>query len=381
MSEEEAAPGQRAVVPALALLSALAVGAVFIVFTNPDALHAWARFFNDPWRAISRSFSIVARSYAALFMGAVGSPRAVSETLTLAVPLSLAGLSVAFAFRGGLFNIGAAGQVLIGTAFAGFVGFTFDLPAPIHLPLALLAGFVGGALWAGLAGVLKATRGAHEVITTIMLNFIALRLVDWLLTTAAFLPEGHVNPVSKEVLGSARLPRFTDGLRVNVGIFVALAVVIAIWWLMERSTFGFQVKAMGLNPDAARYAGMRTGLLIITTMALAGGLAGLAGATVVLGITPFLTGGLTATGYDAIAVAILGKSHPIGVPFAALFFAGLQAGSLNMQAQTATPSDIVTIIQALIIMFVAAPELVRYIYRVRTANNDTPSFTTSWGRR
>ncbi len=367
-------------VPTLALLSALVVGALFIIFTDSDTLYAWARFFNDPGRAFSRSFNIVWDSYAALFMGAVGSPRAVSETLTLTVPLALAGLSVAFAFRGGLFNIGASGQILMGTVFAGFVGFTFDLPPVIHLPLAILAGFVGGALWAGIAGVLRATTGAHEVITTIMLNFIALRLLDWLLTTSAFLPAGRFNPVSKEVHSSARLPRFTSDLRVNAGILVAIAVVVAIWWILDRSTFGFQVKALGLNADAARYAGMRTALLIIATMALAGGLAGLAGASVVLGITPLVTGGLSATGYDAIAVALLGRSHPVGVLFAALLFGGLQAGALNMQAETATPSDIVTIIQALIIVFVAAPELVRAIYRVKAARSDTPTFTANWGK-
>ena len=367
-------------VPALALLSALIVGAVFIIFTDPEALYAWARFGNDPMRALSRSWEAVSAAYSALFLGAVGSRRAISETLTLTTPLVFAGLSVAFAFKAGLFKIGAAGQIIMGTIFAGFVGFTFDLPAPLHDALAVIAGFVGGALWAGLAGLLRATTGAHEVITTIMLNFIALRFLDWLLTTRLFLPDGRDNPVSERVADSARLPRFSEDLRVNAGILVAILAVMIVWWILQRSTLGFQVQALGFNADAARYAGMRTALLIVGAMAFAGGLSGLAGASIVLGITPLITGGLPSTGYDAIAVALLGRSNPIGVFFAALLFGGMQAGALRMQAETSTPIDIVIVIQALIIMFVAAPELVRAIYRVKADNVDTPSFTTNWGR-
>ena len=367
-------------VPALALLSALVVGGLFIIFTNPECLYAWARFSNDPARALSRSWDAVSDAYSALFMGAVGSRRAISETLTLTTPLVLAGLSVAFAFRAGLFNIGAAGQIIMGTIFAGFVGFTFDLPAPLHVALAVVAGFIGGALWAGLAGLLRATTGAHEVITTIMLNFIALRFLDWLLTTRLFLPDGRDNPVSKRVVESARLPRFSEDLRVNAGILLAILAVLIVWWILQRSTLGFQVQALGLNADAARYAGMRTAALIVGAMAIAGGLAGLAGATIVLGITPLITGGLPSTGYDAIAVALLGRSNPIGVFFAALLFGGMQAGALQMQSATSTPVDIVIVIQALIIMFVAAPELVRAIYRVKADGGDTPTFTANWGK-
>ncbi len=368
------------VVPVLALVSALAIGALFIVATNPETLSAWGGFFHDPWRAIWESISLVVRSYAAMVSGGLGSTRAVSETLTLATPLTLAGLAVAFAFRAGLFNIGAAGQILMGSVSAAYVGFGFDLPASVHLLLALLAGFVGGAVWAGLAGVLKARTGAHEVITTIMLNFVALRLLDWLLTTTAFLPANPANPVSREVRPSARLPRFSDDLRVNAGVFVAVLAVVAIWWVLDRSTFGFSVRAIGHNADASRYAGIPLGALVVLTMVVAGGLAGLSGATVVLGITPRLTGGLDSTGYEAIAVAILGRSRPVGVMFAALMFGFLRAGALNMQAETAVRSDIVAVIQALIVVFVAAPNLVRAVYRVRTARDDTPVFTANWGK-
>lgn len=368
-----------ATVTVLAIVTALVVGAFFIIATNSEALSEWGRFFSDPAGAVMGSASLVARSYWAMLVGGVGSRSALSETLTQATPLILAGLAVAFAFRGGLFNIGASGQILMGSIFAAYVGFAFELPAPVHVAAALLAGFVGGALWSGVAGTLKAFAGAHEVITTIMLNFVALGLLDWLLTTSVFLPPHPVNPVSREVHATARLPRFSDSLRVNAGILIAITAVIVLWWVIERTTFGFQVRTLGHNLSAARYSGMRIGVLIVATMMVAGGLAGLSGASVVLGVTPRLTGGLSATGYDAIAVAILGRSRPVGVLAAALLFGCMRAGALNMQAQTAVRSDIVAVIQALIVIFVAAPELIRRIYRVRTIDVDTQIFSTNWG--
>lgn len=388
-SEAGPAPGlsrlrlaaDRMKVPFLAVFSAMVVGGLLIIFTNPDCLYAWARFFNDPLRALSRSWEAVSSAYAALFMGALGSRRAISETLTLATPLILAGLAVAFAFKAGLFNIGANGQLIMGAAGAAFVALNVDLPGPLHLLVALLAAFVCGGIWAGIAGVLRATTGAHEVITTIMLNFIALRLLEYFLTTSVFLPEGQKNPVSRPIPDSARLPKFSGDLRVSFGILLALAAVAVVWWVLRRSTWGFEIQAMGLNQSAARYAGMRTALVISLAMAAAGGLAGLAGATVVLGISPVLTGGVAGSiGFDAIAVALLGRSSPVGVLGAALLFGGLQAGALRMQAETSTPVDIVTVIQALILVFVAAPELIRAIYRIKAERPDTPTFTTNWGK-
>lgn len=367
-------------VPVLAVFSALVVGGLLIMFTDEDVLYAWARFFNDPGRALSRSGSSVWDAYSALFRGALGSPAAISESLLRATPLILAGLAIAFAFKAALFNIGANGQMIIGAMFAAWIGFAWDLPGPLVLFAALLAGVLAGAVWAAIAGVLKATTGAHEVITTIMLNFIAGLLLAYALTTEAFLPAGQGNPVSKPILDQARLPRFISGERVDLGIVIAVTAVVVIWWILERSTLGFQVKAVGLNPHAARYAGMKVAMITALTMAIAGGLAGLGGAVLPLGPSGVLTAGIIGTlGFDAIAVALLGRSNPWGVLAAGLLFGGLNAGAIRMQAETQIPVDIVIVIQALIILFVAAPALVRAIYRVRTRDVAGPQFTSSWG--
>ena len=368
-------------VPALAIFSALSLGGILIILTDTDVLWAWARFFNDPMRALSRSWEAVWDAYSALFVGAFGSLSAWSETLLRATPLTLAGLAVAFAFKASLFNIGANGQMILGAIFSAYIGFTFDITGWILVPLALAAGVLGGFLWGGIAGVLKATTGAHEVITTIMLNFIAAFLLAYFLTTDTFLPSGSANPISKNMLEQARLHRFIGGERVDIGIFIAIAAVVLVWWVLEKSTLGFQVKAVGLSPDAAKYSGMKVALIIALTLAAAGGLAGLAGATVVIGATGVLTGGVIGNlGFDAIAVALLGRSNPWGVLAAAILFGGLNAGAVNMQAETQIPVDIVIVIQALIILFVAAPGLVRAIYRIKKVDTEeTQSFTSSWG--
>ncbi len=367
-------------VPVLAVFSALVVGGLLIMFTDDDVLWAWARFFNDPVRALSRSVDTVSQAYSALLRGAIGSPAAISESLLRATPLVLAGLAVAFAFKAALFNIGANGQMTIGATLGAWVGFSFDVSGPLVIVVALCAGVAGGALWGGIAGVLKATTGAHEVITTIMLNFIAGLLLAYALTTDAFLPPGQGNPVSKPILDQARLPRLIGGERVDIGILIALAAVVVIWWILDRSTLGFQVKAVGLNPHAARYAGMRVATITGVTMAISGALAGLGGATLPLGPTGSLTAGIIGTlGFDAIAVALLGRSNPWGVLGAGMLFGALNAGAVRMQAETQISFDIVIVIQALIILFVAAPALVRAIYRVRTADTEAPVFTSSWG--
>ena len=367
-------------VPTLAIFSALVIGGLVIMFTDEDVLWAWARFFNDPMRALSRSWETVWDAYSALFRGALGSPAAISETLLKATPLILGGLAVAFAFKAALFNIGANGQMIMGAVFATWVGFTVDVPGPLAIFLAMLAGVLGGAIWGGIAGTLKATTGAHEVITTIMLNFIATFFLAYVLTTNTFLPGNANNPISKRMLEQTRLPRFIDGERVDFGIFIALAAAVFVWWLLERSTFGFQVKAVGMNPNAARYSGMKVALITALTMAIAGGLSGLGGATIVIGPTGVLTAGVIGTlGFDSIAVALLGRSNPVGVVAAGLLFGGLNAGAVQMQVETQIPVDIVIVIQALIILFVAAPALVRAIYRIKADDAAEPAFTSSWG--
>lgn len=354
-----------ALIPALAVLTALLIGVVIIMLTGS-------------------SFGDAMAAYWALLQGSVGSLKAISETLTAATPLILAGLSVAIAFRAGLFNIGTEGQLLMGGMFAVWAGFTFvGLPFYVHLPLALLAGVIGGAIWGFIPGFLKAKTGAHEVITTIMLNYIALRLVDFLLKTEIFQREGRNDPVSKTVEASAQLPLLlgwiNPGLRVHLGLIVALAAAAFIHWLLFRTTTGFEFRAVGANPKAARYAGMSITKTYVLVMVIGGALAGLAGAGQVLGVldraTPGFSSGL---GFDAIAVALLGRSNPWGVVAAALLFGGLSAGGQQMQVSADVGIDLISVIQALIIIFVAAPALISAIYRLKAPVAST-QISKGWG--
>jgi general nucleoside transport system permease protein len=370
------------VIPVLALITALVVGGLVIVFSDPDTLDEWGSFFSHPLGTLEASWDVVYDSYDALWQGSLGSASSLGRTLVEATPLALAGLSVAFAFRAGLFNIGAAGQLVVGATCAGWVGFTWDLPAAIHLPLAVIAGFVGGAAWGGIAGVLKARTGAHEVITTIMLNFISYGLLDYALRSDAFQPAGRDDLISKPVADSARLPEVSFGdVTVHAGLFLALAAAVIVWWLLERSTVGFHLRSVGANPYAAHYAGMSVAAMYVLAMVVAGGLAGLAGTVNILGRPSFsLTGRYNfVIGFDAIAVALLGRANPAGVLGAAFLFGMLRAGSTSMQAATSTPVDIIVVMQALIILFVAAPALVRSIYRIKAGRGTAQTFTTGWG--
>ena len=340
-------------IPLLAVFTALVIGIIIILLTGASLSEALA-------------------AYRALLVGSVGSVKAISETLTAATPLILAGLSVAIAFRAGLFNIGGEGQMLIGGMTAVLVGFSITgLPWFVHLPLALLAGIMGGAAWGFIPGFLKAKTGAHEVIVTIMLNFIALRLVDFLLKTTLFQREGRNDPVSKTVEASAQLPQLlgwmNPALRVHLGLIVALIAAGLISWLLFRTTTGFEFRAVGANPSAARYAGMSITKVYILVMMIAGGLAGLAGTGQVLGVLDRATPGFSANiGFDGIAVALLGRSNPWGVVAAALLFGGLRAGGQNMQVSADVGIDLIAVIQALIIIFVAAPSLITALYRLKT---------------
>lgn len=341
------------VVPPLALLSALIVGAVIVMLAGVG---------------LGETLS----AYRAMLDGSVGSVRAISETLTAATPLILAGLSVALAFRAGLFNIGGEGQMLIGGMFGVLIGFSLTgLPIFIHLPLAILAGCIGGALWGLIPGLLKARTGAHEVIVTIMLNFIALRLVDYGLKTSLFQREGRSDPISKNIEASAELPQLLgwldSSLRVHLGLVVGLVAAGLIHWLLFRSTMGFEFRAVGANSTAARYAGMSISRAYILVMMLSGALAGLAGTGQVLGVLDRASPGFSAgIGFDGIAVALLGKSNPWGVVAAALLFGGLRAGGQEMQVSTGVGIDLIAVIQALIIIFVAAPAVIRALYRLKT---------------
>jgi general nucleoside transport system permease protein len=337
------------VVPVFAVIVALILGALTMLATGVD-------------------LPTIGRSYLALVEGSVGSLGAVSETLTAAAPLVLAGLGLALGFRAGLLNIGAEGQLLLGGVAAVIFGFSFPgLPFWLLMPLCLLAGALAGALYAAIAGFLKAATGAHEVITTIMLNLISYRLLDFLLRQPFVQQTGRADPISKSVPPNAALPRLLDwidvNLRVHAGVFLVLAAVVVIWWLLFRTRIGFAFRVSGENPDAARYAGIRPGITIVAAMAAAGALAGLAGANQVLGVLGRASPGFSAgIGFDAIAVALLGRSHPVGVLFAGILFGALRAGGRQMQVDAGVSIDLIGIIQALIIVFIAAPLLVRAIF-------------------
>jgi simple sugar transport system permease protein len=349
-----AAPGRTqfedlVVVPLFAVVVALVLGALTMLATGVD-------------------LPTIGRSYVALLQGSVGSLNAVSETLTAAIPLVLAGLGLALGFRTGLFNIGAEGQLLMGGLAAVIFGFTFaGLPFALLMPLSLLAGALTGALYAGIAGYLRAATGAHEVISTIMLNLISYRILDYMLSLDWVQREGRSDRVSRSVPPNAELPRLLDwldpNLRVHAGVFVMLLAVGVVHWLLFRSKLGFEFRASGANPDAARYAGIRAALIIVLAMGVAGALAGLAGANQVLGVLGRATPGFSAgLGFDAIAVALLGRSHPVGVLLAGLLFGALEAGGRQMQVDAGVSIDLIGIIQALIIVFIAAPLLVRAIF-------------------
>lgn len=376
--------------PILAMFSALTIGAIIIAFADVDRFALW---FSEPGAAFSESYETVRDAYKALFLGAFGGSRPISETLTRASPLILAGLAVAAGFQAGLFNIGAKGQMLVGGMFATYVGFTYDFSTWVMVPMMVFAGLIGGGLYGAIPGWLRGKTGAHEVITTIMLNFIALRLVDWLLTEQPFQKEGRNDPVSKSINESAEYPRLItlpgfnqlessvenpNRLRVHLGIFLALAAAGLLWWILNKSTKGFEFRTVGANPDAARYAGMNVTRVYVAVMALSGALAGLAGADQIAGPLGRATPNFAADiGFDAIAISLLGRSHPVGVVLSGLLFAALAAGGQNMEQNSNVGIDLVQIIQALIIVFIAAPALIRAVFRVK-AQGDVGNVTQGW---
>ena len=333
-------------IPLAAVFMALVIGAVIMMATSVAP-------------------ATILRSFVAMADGSVGSINAISETLTASIPLVLAGLGIGLAFRAGLFNIGAEGQMVIGGLAAAIASFSITgLPMAIHMPLVLIIGLVFGGLYAAIAGFLRAATGAHEVISTIMLNLISFRLLDYLLRQPFIQKEGRSDPISKAVLDTAELPRllsFIDpNLRLHLGLFLMLGAVALVYWLLFRSKLGFAFRISGENPDAARYAGIHAGMTIVIAMAIAGGLAGLAGAAQVTGVLGRATPGFTAgIGFDAIAVALLGRSHPVGILLAGILFGALEAGGRQMQVDAGVSIDMISIIQALIIIFVAAPLLVK----------------------
>lgn len=364
-----------AIISVLAVLLALIVGGIMIAFTDEDVQAAAGYFFARPLDTIAAVWDAVAGAYIALFQGSVynfGAPtfargiRPLTETLTFATPLIAAGLGVALAFRIGMFNIGGRGQMLMASAAAGWVAFSLDLPWGIHMIVALIAGLVAGALWAGIAGALKAWTGAHEVIVTIMLNYIAFYLISWMLRTPGLLQApGSSNPKTPAMKATAVFPElFGPQYNLHFGFILVILATIVVWWILSRSSLGFKFRAVGENPHAARVAGIDVKSMYIIGMLIAGALVGLAGVNQVLGtITTGFAADIDAgIGFDAITVALLGRSTPWGVFAAGILFGAFKAGGFSMQAAEGVPIEIVTVVQALIVLFIAAPPLVRTIF-------------------
>ncbi|WP_433347171.1 ABC transporter permease [Micromonospora sp. CA-111912] len=366
-------------VTVLAVLLAMLVGAVLIIVSDPEVLATYAYITARPADALNASWTVVSEAYANLFKGAIFDPEAsgftaalgpISETLTYTAPLVFTGLSVALAFRGGLFNIGAQGQATIGVILAALAGFLLPLPPVLHLIVALLAGAVGGALWGFIPGILKARAGAHEVINTIMLNYVAVYFLSWIIIQSGVQNPDRADAISKPVDSSAQLPRLLGGdLRVHAGILLAVLATWFVAWLLNRSTFGFELRAVGANPNAARTAGISVAKTYVLMMAISGLLAGLGGSQMVLGstanaLTPLVVAQI---GFDGILVALLGRVKPWGVLLAALLFGALQAGGNRMQSYSGISLELVTVLQALIVIFIAAPALVKAIFQLRAA--------------
>jgi ABC-type uncharacterized transport system permease subunit len=360
------------------IVLALIVGAVLIALSDPDSADSLAYVFSYPQDFFGNAGSAIWESYSALVRGSVGSPEAIGRTLVRAAPLICAGLGVAVAFRAGLFNIGAQGQLVVGALMAGYVAFAWDLPPGIHLLAALLAGMIGGGLWGATAGFLKARTGAHEVITTIMLNYLATKfLLVYLLGLEAFQRPGSDNAQSPSPAESAQFPTVGN---VHLGVLVAFAAAIVVWWLIERTTLGFEMRAVGANPDAARTAGMNVAWVYTAAMLIAGMLAGLAGTMNILGKGDFLSLGVAGSiGFDAITVALLGRATPLGTVLAGLLFGALSVGGTSMQVAAGTSEELASVLQALIVLFVAAPALVRGLLRMRDSGGPTTMMAKGWG--
>ena len=348
------------IVPMVAVLGALIVGGIIIF------LSSFATGEPDP--------TLPFQAYASLFKGAFGSMRGILFSIVTAAPLILGGLAVGLGFKAGLFNIGVRGQFLMGALGAAAVGaWVGEAPAIVAVPVAFLAGALLGAAWGFIPGALKAWTGAHEVVTTIMLNFIAGYIIAFLITGPLEAPGFSFSRTGP--LGNAELPTVLE--TVHLGVFIAFAAVPIVWWLLWKSTLGFEIRTVGANPDAARYAGMRPAFITILTMSLCGLLAGLSGAGLILGISHFMNASYgSAVGFDSISVALLGRAHPVGIMLAALLFGAMRAGSGLMQIEAGIPPEIIDVIQATILLFLAADIVIRRVLRIRAPSAEPDELQT-----
>lgn len=395
------------VVTVLALVLGLVVGALIIITTTPAVLDAWRAIFHG-WdgvpHALNVTFNNVGAAYRSMFTGSIVDPQGfwhslvtgkgwtntltpISETFTYATPLVIVSIGVGIAFQAGLFNIGANGQAVIGGISGAVVGSMLHMPTILHLPLTLLAGIAGGMICGAVPGVLKAYTGAHEVIVTLMFNYVTYAFLLFMVLSTPFQQPGQQNDIGRTMDPSAQLaPLFgsSSGLRVSFGVFVAALVVAFAWWLLNRSSLGFDFRVTGANPSAARASGINARSVIVVAFLISGGLAGLAGVVQVASTTHYIDGGFlignAGIGFTAITVALLGRNKPMGIVWAALLFAALGVGGRNMQAATGIPLDLATVIQSVIVLFVATPVLVKEIFRLRGVSTTSVQLaTTGWG--
>ena len=396
----------------MSFVFAFLIGSVLIVIADQEVRETLGYFFARPSDALTAIWQSVTQAYGAMFRGAVfdgtGYARAaesvreaggtgtyvlvpalsaglrpLTETLTIATPLIIASAGMAVSFRAGLFNIGGTGQLIVGAMAAGYVGFTLDLPVVLHLLVCLVAGILAGGVWGGIAGFLKARFGANEVISTIMLNWIATYLLFYALKTSAFTGANQSQPTSPSIGENAALPLLLgSGFRLHAGLFLAAGAAAVLWWLMSRSTIGFHFRAVGSNPRAAQVAGISPARTAFLVLAVAGALVGLAGAVHVLGTERRLTEGVAGNiGFDAITVALLGRSGPVGIVLAGLLFAALSTGGRFMETNQGVPLDLVQVIQVLVVLFIAAPPLVRTLIGLRRIDNPAAGARVRRARR
>jgi len=395
------------VVTFFALLLGLIVGALVIIITTPAVLDSWRGLFHSwgaPGHALKVTFDNVGAAYRSMFTGSIVDPpqlwhsvttgqswslslTPLSETLTYATPLVIASIGVGIAFQTGIFNIGANGQAVLGGILGATVGSMIHGPTFVHLPLTLIAGIVGGMVAGAVPGVLKAYTGAHEVIVTIMFNYVIYAFLIYVLLSTSLQLPNQQNVISRTLDPSAQLaPLFgaSTGLRVNWGLFVAAGVVLFAWWFLDRSSLGFDFRVTGANPNAARASGINSRVVVVLVFLVSGGLAGLAGIVQEAGTTHFIDGGFlignAGIGFTAITVALLGRNRPMGIVWGSLLFAALGVGGRAMQAATGIPLDLSTVIQSAIVLFVATPVLIKEIFRLRSTGGPALELATKgWG--
>jgi simple sugar transport system permease protein len=392
--------GNTVTVTVLAIVAAAVVGGLLSAFTNPAVLHA------SGGDIIGKAWAAISATYVALFEGSIVNPHTLqalfqqaslptavhdgylsavfnplSETCVAATPLILAGLAVAVPYQAGMFNIGGQSQIIGGMIFAVWLGFDVSMPPFVHVVVCVAGGFAGGAVLGWLAGEIKARTGAHEVIVTIMLNYVMAYLLNFLLNSPSMLEAPGSNPVTPSIASDAHLPHLFGGnLRLNVGFLIALACAFGVWWLMNRTTTGFEFRAVGASASAARVAGMKVERSWALVMLIAGGLAGLAGSAIVQG-TDFSvnTSNYGSYGIDAITVALLGRGKPGGVVWAGLLFGALNAASGLMQSAADTPPQMVEVLESVVVLFIAAPPLIRTMFRLRATRAGGVGTTMSKG--